>query len=297
MAFVTRGARFGGHSSFAAKGPMTDDELYRVAPSIFATERHASRSDRFTHVPTFGVLAALRKEGFVPVRAVQGGSRVEGKANYTKHMIRFQHPDFAPGKSLAGVAPEAILLNAHDGTSSYRMLSGVFRSICTNSMIVMEDGATDVRVSHTGDILGKVIEGTFEVIGESRNTLERAQEWQGITLDGAEQTILAEAAHVLRFGEPEPGDRSPPAIYPMALLAPRRADDRGGDLWRVHNVLQENMIRGGLHGVTRDPATGQRRRVTTREVKGIDGDVRINRAMWLLSHRMAELKAGVRVAA
>jgi hypothetical protein len=38
------------------------------------------------------------------------------------------------------------------------------------------------------------------------------------------------------------------------------------------------------------------RRVTTREVRGIDQDVRLNRALWQLAERMAELK-GAAVAA
>jgi hypothetical protein len=61
------------------------------------------------------------------------------------------------------------------------------------------------------------------------------------------------------------------------------------------NVVQENVIKGGLHGFQQsiDKQTGRKtaRRVTTREVKGIDQDVKLNRAMWMLAERMAELKA------
>jgi len=67
------------------------------------------------------------------------------------------------------------------------------------------------------------------------------------------------------------------------------ADD-GTDLWRVSNRIQENVIRGGLTAMGRD-AEGRPRRTTTREVKNIDADVKINRALWLLTERMAELKA------
>lgn len=289
MSQIIHGARFGGHQSFAPGAPMTESDLRRVAPSIFAEDAHESRSAKYTYIPTFQVLAGLQKAGFVPVRAIQGRSRTEGKAEFTKHMIRLQHPDYANRTALQGVSPEVVLLNSHDGSSSYRMLAGVFRSICTNSMIVMEDDATDIRVPHKGDILGKVIEGSFEVIGESRATLERVEEWQGLTLNRDEQMVLAEAAHVLRFGEADGTVNTP--IKPQQLLGARRRDDQGADLWRTHNVLQENMIRGGLYGVARDPETGRPRRMTTREVRGIDGDVKLNRAMWLLSHRMAELKA------
>lgn len=287
MSYATHGSRFAGAPSFSPGAPMTDDDLRRIAPSIFAVDAHESRSARYTYVPTFEVLAGLRRAGFVPVRAIQGKSRVEGKAEYTKHMVRLQHPDYGNRTSLQGVAPEVVLLNSHDGTSSYRMLAGVFRMICTNSMIVMEDGATDIRVAHKGDILGKVIEGSFEVIGESRLTLDKVETWQGMQLSRDEQMVLAEAAHMIRFAEAD-GTLDTP-IKPQQLLGARRSDDQGADLWRTHNRLQENMIRGGLHARTRQP-NGRVRNATTREVKGIDGDIKLNRAMWLLSQRMAELK-------
>ena len=283
-----RGARFGGHTSFTAGAPMTDDDLRRVAPSIFAEDKHESRSERYAYIPTSEVVAGMRAEGFVPVRALQGKSRIEGKAEYTKHMIRFRHADYEGRKELGGVAPEAVLVNSHDGTSGYHLMSGVFRSICTNSMIVMEEGGTDVNIRHSGaDVLGKVIDASYTVLGEARLTLDKAEAWAGVRLIPDERQALAEAAHVLRFGDAEGNVKTP--IRADQLLAPRRHEDRGFDLWNTHNVLQENMIRGGLVGHGPD-ANNKVRRVTTRGVNNIDGDVRLNRALWLLSQRMAELK-------
>ena len=57
----------------------------------------------------------------------------------------------------------------------------------------------------------------------------------------------------------------------------------------MFNVAQENALRGGVHGARRDD-NGIRRLVTTRAVNGIDGQTTLNRALWALSERMAELK-------
>jgi hypothetical protein len=73
-------------------------------------------------------------------------------------------------------------------------------------------------------------------------------------------------------------------------LLPRRHDDQASDLWTTFNVVQENVIRGGLTAVGRD-ANGRRRRTTTRAVNGIDQDVRLNKGLWVLAERMAEIKA------
>ena len=54
-------------------------------------------------------------------------------------------------------------------------------------------------------------------------------------------------------------------------------------------MIQEHVLRGGDTAWGRD-ANGRQRRVTSRPVNGIDGDVRLNKSLWALSQRMAELK-------
>jgi hypothetical protein len=72
--------------------PMTDEQLHRVAPSIFAESPHASRSTRYAQVPTIKVVEGLRANGFLPVLATQAKVRDNstGRQDYTKHMVRFR---------------------------------------------------------------------------------------------------------------------------------------------------------------------------------------------------------------
>lgn len=78
-------------------------------------------------------------------------------------------------------------------------------------------------------------------------------------------------------------------VEPHALLQSRRyADgrrDEPRDNWRTMNVIQENLMRGGVQGSNEQ---GQRRRL--RRVKSVDGETKLNRALWVLAERMAELK-------
>jgi hypothetical protein len=60
-------------------------------------------------------------------------------------------------------------------------------------------------------------------------------------------------------------------------------DDDKADLWTVFNRIQENAVKGGLRGVT-----AKRRRTSTKEVKGIDGNVNLNKALWILSEHIAK---------
>jgi hypothetical protein len=46
-------------------------------------------------------------------------------------MMRLRRAGQITGKEV----PEIILLNSHDGSSSYQMIPGMFRFVCTNGMI------------------------------------------------------------------------------------------------------------------------------------------------------------------
>ncbi|BDV36315.1 hypothetical protein SS37A_38450 (plasmid) [Methylocystis iwaonis] len=271
---------------------LTDDEMRRAAPSIFAVEAHASRSERFAPIPTIEVLRGLQKEGFAPVAVRQSRSRDDSKYDFTKHIIRLRRLDDARAYQVGDTICEIILKNANDGTSAYDLMAGLFRIRCKNSLVAQTATIDSVKVRHSGDAIGKVIEGTYRVLGEAENILAAPQDWGNVKLPYEAKAALAESAHILRFADAEGKVATP--IQPAQLLAPRRADDTAGDLWTTFNVIQENVIRGGLSA--RAPATtderGRRRRgrmVTTREINGIDQDVKLNKALWVLGERMAQL--------
>jgi len=272
---------------------LSEDEMRKAAPSIFAMTAHESRSERFQPIPTIEVLRGLMKEGFMPVGVKQSGARDESKREYTKHLIRLRRLDDDVKHRVGDTVCEILLKNANDGTSAYDLMAGLFRIRCLNSLVAQTGTIDSVKVRHSGDVRAKVIEGTYRVLEEAHKALAAPAEWSGLTLNRDEREAYAEAAHVIRFGDAEGNVDT--AIQPRQLLIPRRMDDRADDLWTTFNVAQENVIRGGMRAIGRD-ANGHRRRVTTRAVNGIDQDVKLNRALWVLSQKMAELK-GMRAAA
>ncbi|HHT3526356.1 TPA: DUF932 domain-containing protein [Enterobacter asburiae] len=253
--------------------PLSDDQIHRVAPSIFADAPHESRSQRYAYIPTAAVLTELRKEGFQPFMVTQ--TRVRGE--HTKHMIRLRHASQINGAE----ANEIVLLNSHDGTSSYQMLAGMFRFVCSNGL-VCGNTVADVRVPHKGDVAGLVIEGAYEVLSGFDRVKESRDAMRGITLDDGESEVFARAALALKYDDPD----KPAPITESQILMPRRFDDRRPDLWSVFNRTQENLTQGGLRGRS---ANGRRQQ--TRPVQGIDQNIRLNRALWLLADGMRQLKA------
>jgi len=289
MTIYTNTARFDGTAR-----ALTEDELRSFAPSVFAIDKHESRSDRFRPIPTIEIIRGLAKEGFSVVGAQQSNARDASRVNHTKHMLRIRKLDDDRVNSVGDVVSEMILKNANDGTSVYDLMAGLFRVRCANSLVVQVSTIDSVKVRHSGDVMTKVIEGTYSVINGACAALEAPSLWGRIELDRDERRIFAEAAHVMRFGD-EDGEVHTP-IQPHQLLSARRVDDMGHDLWKTFNVAQENVIRGGLQGVGRD-ANNRTRRVTTRSVNGIDQTVKLNKALWLLADKMAELKGEKSLAA
>jgi hypothetical protein len=216
----------------------------------------------------------LRKEGFEPYEVRQTKTRDVGKREHTRHMVRMRHRDLIGTLS---EVPEIILLNSHDGTSSYQLLAGYFRFVCSNGLIA-GSVSTDVRVRHSGDVVDSVIEGSYEVVSNLEALDVRKEQYKAITLAPTEQLLLAEAASQLKWEDKAP-------VSPIQLLRPRRSSDHGNDLFTVYNRVQENLIQGGLRGRA---TTG--RRTTTRAVGGVNENVKLNRSLWELTERMAQIK-------
>lgn len=279
------------HRSLRAKGneALSEDQLRRFVPSIFAEAPHDSRSERYAYIPSIAVMKGLIGEGFLPVAARQSSPRDEGRLGHTKHMVRFRKAGTSQ-VAVGDVTPEIIMVNAHDGTSSYNLMAGLFRLVCLNGMVVSAGDIANIRVQHTGKpeaIVQQVIEGAYTVLNESVRALEAPKQWSQIRLNSDERMALAESAHTMRFADAEGNVETP--IKPEQLLVPRRAADQPNDLWTTFNVVQENVIRGGLSAFSRE-GNRRPRRVTTRQINGIDQDVRLNKALWTLGARMAELK-------
>ena len=261
--------------------PLSEEQMRTAAPSVFAEGKHASRSERYTYIPTIDVLRGLRKEGFEAFMVAQGQSRIEGKAEFTKHMIRMRHAGQVQTKPEAN---EIILINSHDGASSYQLLSGVFRFVCCNGLVV-GTVSNDIRIPHRGDIQGEVIEGAFRVLEDFEAVDASTEGMKALTLQPEEEHAFATAALALRFGERTEGQ--PPApVTAEQLMEARRPEDLGHSLWTTFQRVQENTLRGGQPG-----RSVQGRRIHTRAVGSIDRSVSLNRALWVLAEEMRKLKA------
>jgi hypothetical protein len=280
MNYISYG-RAANQTVFRSNTPLSNDQIARYAPSVFATEAHESRGERYSFIPTIDVLQGLSNEGFLPYEVRQTRVRDQSKREHTKHLIRLRHANH--GTLVAGSEiPEICLINSHDGTSSYQLIGGVFRVVCSNGLIA-GNIADDIRIRHSGNVVGDVIEGSYRVLDNLKEIESRVDTYKAINLDVREQLALANAAIDLRWDRDEVSQKAP--VQADSLLAVHRWDDRKADLWTTFNVIQENLIKGGVRART---STGKR--THTRAVGGVNENVKLNRALWSLADALAEHK-------
>ena len=261
-------------SEFRSSYPLSNGQIAHHAPSVMASEAHHSRGDKYAFIPTIQVIDSLREEGFEPYEIRQTKVRNADKREHTKHMVRMRHVNAITSQE---EVPEIILLNSHDGTSSYQLMGGVFRFVCSNGLIA-GDIFQNVRIRHSGNVVGDVIEGATRVLHESTEIFDRIGVYKGIELTQQEGMALATAALQLRWGDESP-------VKALDVLTPHRYADRKPDLWTTFNRIQENLLKGGVAGKS---TTG--RRTTTRAVGGVNENVKLNKALWTLADTMATLK-------
>jgi len=265
--------------------PLEDAQIKRFAPTVFAEAPHESRSQRYGFVPTSAVLAGLRNADFLPFEVRRQTVRNNSRLGFEKHLMRFRHRRNIEGFWGGEEYPEIIIINSHDGSSSYQVMSGLFRWVCSNGLITGTVD-TDNRIRHKGNVVDDVIEASYRVLDDTQRRMAVLPDWKALQLSDDEQHAFAEAAALLRWDVESTADLP---VSPQMVNQPNRLQDAGADLWRTMNRTQENLIRGGLTATRRD-AQGRTRRQNTRAVNGIDQSVKLNAALWHLTERMAQLK-------
>jgi hypothetical protein len=271
---------------------LTAQDIRSAVPSVYAEAAHESRSKRYLYIPTGDILEGLAHEGFIPTSVMVARSKSEDRKAFTKHLIRLRRRDDLGNPSLD--VHEVVMVNSHDGSSAYQLMSGIFRMVCSNGCIVgnMDD---TYKVMHRGNIMDAVIEGTYKVVEGSARVMQTVEEMKGIELSRSERLLLSEYTMKARFETDEEaqenGTQALIPYQPADFLRIHRWDDKpeqdgAQDLYTTYQVLQENHIKGH---VSRRDNKGQKH--TTREIKGIDQNVRVNKLLWQFAEEMKKLKS------
>lgn len=267
--------------------------LTRRAPSVLTEYAHHNTSDKYNHFSTWGLIQTMLNEGFKVTKANEQCARSIDRKGFQKHEIRLRHTS-TEAKSIGDSLLEIILTNSHDGKSSYTLQAGLFRLICSNGLTVSESTFEPIRIRHVGATMSDVIDASFKVIEELPRLQDSVKQFQSITLTDSERLAFGKAALQLKYDADENTGVLLSPVTENRIIQPRRYEDQKSDLWSTFNVVQENLIKGGQRGlmpVILENGRISRRRATVREVKGIDQNNKLNKALWSLAEEMKKIKS------
>ncbi|MHB1349727.1 MAG: DUF932 domain-containing protein [Anaerolineaceae bacterium] len=259
--------------------PLTNEQIVNLAPAAGSLAPIDGVSTRYSFVPTLTAVDLLRDAGWFPVQAEQSAVRKIDRDGYQRHLIRFAKN----GLLFAGERIDLVLYNSHDRGCAFRLIASVWRQICGNGLMVASEFA-NFSHKHIGFNPDEFIHSAGAIAEAAGTIADQVETMKAIEMTPDERGIYVHGAHKLVFPEPE---NAP--IRPEQLLAERRFDDKGHDLWTTFNVVQENIMRGGIKG-TKNGEDGRVRKTTTRPVNAIDRNIQLNQAIWYLTEKMAELK-------
>ena len=270
-------ARLAGHSE------IDNHQLRALAPSVFAGNAHAKVSDRYSFIPTVTVVDGLRAEGWAPVWAGEQRIRLSDRQGFQKHMIRLARVDDL--RRTQNERPELVLVNSHDRSSAYQLHAGIFRFVCSNGMILADSVFARISIMHVNFEPSKVIEASFRIVREMPAIADLLEGYKARTLNTIERRAFGEAALILKYDELE---KAP--VGAEKILAHRRSEDAAPTLWNVLNVVQENMMEGGQRDYNRRRPDSRRFFGKSRAVKGLDENVKLNKALWHLAETLRTAK-------
>ena len=220
---------------------LSKNDLRSLVPSVFSKAPSAGLSEKYVHIPTEDVLDDLETLGWKPVKAQQIKVRKSNK-NTCKHFITLQNPDIQiTGNDGDTVYPQVLLINSHDGKSSFQFRVGLFRLVCSNGLVICTENFGSMKIRHIHYNFGELQNTINGIMEQLPLTVDSMNKMKEIKLDQDQLIEFAQKAVSTRFSEDKLKAIN---IDYKELLEPTRKEDADGSLWSTFNLLQEKVIHG-----------------------------------------------------
>lgn len=248
---------------------LTNKELMEIAPSVFTTEKSEKVSDKYSFIPTINIIKDMKKLGWEVFNATQQKPRSTKDVLHTKHMVRLRNTSI---DLINDSVPEIVLTNSHDGRNAFKLHAGIFRLVCSNGMVIADTTIDNIRIKHQWYDFNDIKIITDAMVNKVPEMIKKMNSLNNVILNDDQQIEFAMKAILTRWPK---GNEN---INVEDLLSPTRKADRGDDLWRIFNVIQEKLVKGGLVFNNKKEKMQKIRPVTN-----IDRQVTMNKDLWELT--------------
>lgn len=243
-------------------------------------------SDKYQFFSTKDLVTKIEAMGYVLSSAQQAFARKE-KQGYQRHVLRFRLPqsiDNQQAFALKQEFPEIVIVNSHDGSSSMRIIAGLFRLVCANGLISGR-ALDEIRIRHVKRIgvnPDEQLQEVLRVVAEKAKALAAvAERWKQVSVtESGVKELLTATLEARTKGTAYEG--KPLKVDSDMLLRAYRPEDIENNLWTVFNVLQEKAIKSAFFAQTIDGET-----VRLNAPKALDRQVGINQYLWNAAEKLA----------
>jgi len=262
---------------------ITKDQLREICPLAFASEpTNPDVSKKYLFVNTETVIDDLGKLGWLPVQAAQRKSRGNGTI-FSKHMVSFQNPNIKiTGKDGDDSFPRIIMTNSHDGMQAFKFSVGIYRLVCSNGLVVADEQFSDFKIKHKGYTFAELRDVVTTAVKDLPNKVEVLNEMKSRILTQDEKNKLALDAMLVRAGIEIGSKKAKKFVYDEEtiedILEPKRDEDKGDDLWRVFNVVQEKITQGEFSAALKGAKVRK-----VRKIKSFEKDLKVNKDLFQLA--------------
>ncbi|WP_152059058.1 DUF932 domain-containing protein [Aliarcobacter butzleri] len=257
--------------------PLNNNELRSKAPTLFTNEPHFDVSDKYHFIPTIDVIEEIRLHNWYPVNVNVANVRDIEKEGFQQHCVRFRH--FEDLLNPKDNAVELLLFNSHDRSKAFSISAGIFRFVCANGLVISDSVFEAYKIKHLGVRDNDVANAVANITSIKDKLIQKIEKLESIKLNQNEKESFAKSSIPLRFEEHL-------EINHKDLLIPHRMQDYKDDLYTVLNVIQENLIRGNVQGINKDT----KRRFTSKEITSISKDTEVNKGLWDIAEKIAQIK-------
>ena len=258
-------------------GYLTKDQIRNSSPLVFAdAPTNPDVSNKYLFVNTETIIDDLEKLGWMPVQAAQRKGRKKEGTIFSKHMVAFQNPNIKINSSDGDDAfPRILLTNSHDGMQAFKFSVGIFRLVCSNGLVVADEQFSDFKIKHKGYTFAELRNVVKQAVEDLPNKVQVMNDMKNRILTEEEKRKMALDAMLIRAGVKELQYDEETITD---ILDPKRDADKGDDLWRVFNVIQEKITQGDFHAAL----TGAKVR-KVRKIKSFEKDMKVNKELFKLA--------------
>lgn len=262
---------------------LTKEQLRETCPVAFKdAPTNPKVTNKYLFVNTETIVDDLEKLGWKPVSAAMRKNR--GKDTiFSKHMVTFQNPDIKiTSKDGDNAFPRIIMTNSHDGLQAFKFSVGIFRLVCSNGLVVADEKFSDFKIRHKGYTFTELRDVVAQAVKDLPNKVEVLNKMRNKILTQDEKQKLALDAMLIRAGITPDSDKAKKFEYDEEtiedILEPKRNEDKGDDLWKVFNVIQEKITQGEFHAALKGAKVRK-----VRKIKSFEKDLQVNKELFKLA--------------